>query len=129
MSAPELRTPAEWSALDGVTVMDPDGWRGTRDLPAKSWDEPISHDEWQERLSVSTRSLHTVQAEHVEPAVAKAVEKGHTVKPDPPAAMTAARRWTCTRCGDSVLDYLGNVYGGAVDRTCDESVAFWGERA
>ncbi len=60
-----------------------------------------------------------------EPAVAKAAEKGHTVQWDPPWGMTAARRWTCTRCGDAVLDYCGNVYGGAVDRTCDESLAFW----
>ena len=63
MNATELRTPAEWSALDGVTVMDPDGWRGSRTLPAKSFDEPISRGEWQERLSVSIHSLRTVQAE------------------------------------------------------------------
>jgi len=61
-----------------------------------------------------------------EPATAKATANGHTVEWDPPASLTAARRWTCTRCGDAVLDYNGNVYGGAVDRTCDESVAFWG---
>ena len=60
-----------------------------------------------------------------EPAVAKAIENGHTVEWDPPAAITAVRRWTCTRCSDAVLDYHGNVYGGAVGRTCDESVAFW----
>jgi len=60
---PELRTPAEWSALDGVTVMDPDGWRGSKHLPAKSFDEPIDRAEWVERLSVSTHSLRTVQAE------------------------------------------------------------------
>lgn len=64
-------------------------------------------------------------AELVEPAVARAIENGHTVESDPPAGMTAAQRWTCTRCGDAALDYHGNVYGGAVDRTCDESVAFW----
>lgn len=56
MSAPELRTPTEWSALDGVTVMDPDGWRGSRTLPAKPWDEPIDRAEWEQRLSVSTQS-------------------------------------------------------------------------
>lgn len=61
----------------------------------------------------------------VEPAVAAATEKGHTVEWDAPAGMTAARRWTCTRCGDAVLDYCGNVYGGAVDRSCDESMEFW----
>lgn len=60
-STSELHTPAEWSALDGVTVMDPDGWRGSRTLPAKSFDEPISRDEWEQRLSISTHSLRTVQ--------------------------------------------------------------------
>ena len=52
---PVLHTPSEWSALDGVTVMDPDGWRGTRTLPAKSFDEPISRAEWEQRLSVSSQ--------------------------------------------------------------------------
>jgi hypothetical protein len=66
MSAPELRTPAEWSVLDGVTVMDPDGWRGSRTLPAKSWDEPISREEWQDRLEVSTHSLLTVKLEQAD---------------------------------------------------------------
>jgi hypothetical protein len=61
--APVLRTPAEWSALTGVTVMDPDGWRGTRILPAKSWEEPIGRDEWEQRLAVSTQSLSTTQPE------------------------------------------------------------------
>ena len=49
-----LRTPAEWSALEDTTVMDPDGWRGCRDLPAKDWNEPISHDEWDQRWTVSS---------------------------------------------------------------------------
>jgi len=62
-AAPELRTPAEWSALDGVTVMDPDGWRGSKQLPAKSFDEPIDRDEWEGRLSLSTQSLRTTQPE------------------------------------------------------------------
>lgn len=49
-----LRTPDEWAALEDVTVMDPDGWRGCRNLPAKSWAEPIGRDEWEERLNVSS---------------------------------------------------------------------------
>lgn len=63
--------------------------------------------------------------ECVEPAVAAATEKGHTVEWDPPWGMTAARRWTCTRCHDAVLDYAGNVYGSAATRTCDEAYATW----
>lgn len=61
--ASALRTPAEWSALESVTVMDPDGWRGTRTLPAKSFDTPIDRAEWEQRLSVSTQSLRTTQPE------------------------------------------------------------------
>lgn len=63
--------------------------------------------------------------EYEEPAVAAATEKGHTIEWDPPAALTAARRWTCRRCGNAVLDYQGNVYGGALQITCDESIARW----
>lgn len=67
------------------------------------------------------------RVEAVEPAVARATEKGHNVEWDAPAGMTAVRRWTCTRCGDAVLDNRGHLYGGALDRTCDESMAFWAE--
>jgi hypothetical protein len=60
-----------------------------------------------------------------EPAVVAATDKGHVVAWDPPAGLTAARRWTCTRCGNAVLDYQGDVYGGALQITCDESIARW----
>lgn len=63
-----------------------------------------------------------------ERAVVLATERGHKVEHDPPAGMTAARRWTCVTCGDAVIDYLGNIYGGAIDRTCEESQLFWAER-
>lgn len=51
-------------------------------------------------------------------AINKAEDLGHKVDTDPPAAFTAARRWTCTKCGDSVLAYGSNIYGSAVDRYC-----------
>jgi hypothetical protein len=50
---------------------------------------------------------------------------GHVLENDPPAAMTAAQRWTCKTCGDAVLRYESIVYGGATERTCDESQEFW----
>lgn len=53
-----------------------------------------------------------------EPAVARAEALGHAVEWDPPWGMTAARRWTCTRCSATVLDYSGNIYGSAVTSTC-----------
>lgn len=86
-SGPELRAPAEWSVLDGVTVMDPDGWRGCRHLSAKSFDEPIGRDEWEERLSLSTQSLRTVQPDQVDlPRDWRAVHiKPGTPYPDEPS--------------------------------------------
>lgn len=51
-------------------------------------------------------------------AVRRANARGHAVENDPPAAMTAAKRWTCVKCGATVLDYRGNIYGSAVERDC-----------
>lgn len=96
-SAPELRTPAEWSALDGVTVMDPDGWRGSKTLPAKSWDEPISRDEWTQRLSVSTQSLRTTpteaEASNVTACIAAVLREHRRA-----TGMAVTMGWTC-QCG------------------------------
>ncbi len=50
----------------------------------------------------------------------RATDLGHTPEWDPPAAMTAALRWTCTECGATVIDYCGNVYGSATERGCAE---------
>jgi hypothetical protein len=52
-----------------------------------------------------------------------AVAKGHTLEWDPPAAMTAALRWTCSDCESSVIDYRGNVYGSATEKTCEQAKA------
>lgn len=52
------------------------------------------------------------------PAVA--ITNGHTLEWDPPAAMTAADRWTCTVCGRAALRYSGNEYGGAVSNPCTQ---------
>ena len=51
---------------------------------------------------------------------AKATDRGHAPKWDPPAGMTAALRWTCA-CGATVIDYRGNVYGSATERDCPGS--------
>lgn len=55
----------------------------------------------------------------------RATAKGHDVEHDPPFGLTSADRWTCRVCGDAVLIYGHNIYGGALDRTCEESVANW----
>lgn len=57
--------------------------------------------------------------------VAEKVRDGHTFENDPPHALSRASRWTCTTCGDAVLDSGSAVYGGATERTCEESVKFW----
>lgn len=49
--APSLLPPATWEWLEGVKILDPDGWRGTNGRP---WDDPISREEWQERRNAST---------------------------------------------------------------------------
>jgi hypothetical protein len=64
-----------------------------------------------------------------DPAVTKATELGHTVEWDPPAALSAARRWTCTACGSAVIDYNGNIYGSATEITCEALVAGLRRRA
>ena len=51
VSDPVLRTPDEWSRITGWRVLDPDGWRGRDGRP---WTDPISVDEWNERLAEST---------------------------------------------------------------------------
>jgi hypothetical protein len=42
----------------------------------------------------------------------------HALEWDPPAGLTRADRWTCTRCGAAALNYLGNVYGSATTESC-----------
>lgn len=56
---------------------------------------------------------------------AAAIINGHDLAWDPPAAMTAARRWTCRRrdCGAAAIRYEANEYGTACEQTCDEVAA------
>ncbi|MGA5820884.1 hypothetical protein ACPC54_23825 [Kitasatospora sp. NPDC094028] len=42
----------------------------------------------------------------------------HQLEWDPPAAITAVTRWTCTACDEAVLDNRGYLYGGATERPC-----------
>lgn len=47
-----LRTPMEWAARAGFTVLDPDGWRAD----GKSFEEPIAWEEFTQRCITSTLS-------------------------------------------------------------------------
>ena len=58
-------------------------------------------------------------------AVAAKVRDGHTFENDPTHGLSSVARWTCTKCGDSVLDSGSAIYGGATERTCEESIRFW----
>jgi hypothetical protein len=53
-TAVELRTPDEWCRIQGVQVLDPDGWRGRNGRP---WMDPISLAEFQERLVTCTQRV------------------------------------------------------------------------
>jgi hypothetical protein len=57
--------------------------------------------------------------------VAERVREGHAFENDSPGGLSSISRWTCTTCGDAVLRYGSNIYGGATERTCAESVEFW----
>jgi hypothetical protein len=48
-SSDDLRTPDEWLMLKhpNLKVYDPDGWRG---LSGRPWTDPISEDEFDQRL-------------------------------------------------------------------------------
>jgi hypothetical protein len=52
----QLRLPSEWEKIFRLTVKDPDGWRsGVDGYPdPKGWDVPITHDEFNARMTVST---------------------------------------------------------------------------
>jgi hypothetical protein len=49
--------------------------------------------------------------------IAVMVRRGHHMEPDSPIH-SATARWTCTRCGDAVLDSGTVVYGAATKRAC-----------
>lgn len=61
--------------------------------------------------------------------VAAKVLEGHVMEWDPPAALTAAQRWTCINngCGATVIRYGERVYGSATEKTCEQSKADWAE--
>lgn len=51
--SPEIATPDEWCRRLNVTVHDPDGWR----RGGKSWTDPITRAEFQERIAWSSVSM------------------------------------------------------------------------
>lgn len=46
-----LKTPEAWAKEQGITILDPDGWRGEWN---KDFDEPISQEEFHRRMQIST---------------------------------------------------------------------------
>lgn len=81
----------------------------------------LEHDGIRVRVDWHTRERGAAAVPYPDPP-AVAVAHGHTLAPDPPHALSSALRWTCTTCGDAVLDYRGNVYGRATERPCPGAV-------
>lgn len=54
----ELKLPEEWCRIHKVTVIDPDGWRGQKNLPEKAWDVEIDEAEFNARV-VHCTVMHT----------------------------------------------------------------------
>lgn len=48
----ELKTPTEWCRLEGVEILDADGWRGRDGRP---WTDPITLAEFRDRLITCTQ--------------------------------------------------------------------------
>lgn len=46
----DLKTPAEWAADEGMSILDPTGWT---EPGAPSLDTPIGYDEYRNRVLVS----------------------------------------------------------------------------
>lgn len=66
----ELKTPNTWCRELGITVLDPDGWRGYDYRP---WGDPITREEFERRAAVSTCN-HRVRPDPAADYVARAVE-------------------------------------------------------
>lgn len=59
-----MRTPAEWSEMEGMRIIDPDGWRSSCGLRGefmhydpRSFDDPIDIREWRTRMCHSTCTM------------------------------------------------------------------------
>ena len=53
----DYRTPAEWAEHQGLTIIDPDGWRAgshVYGLKPKAFDRKITQKEFNKRVMVST---------------------------------------------------------------------------
>ena len=58
-----------------------------------------------------------------EESIAAAGASGHSFEADPTHGLSAVARITCVNCDDSILNYQGNVYGAATERTCADAQA------
>ncbi len=52
------------------------------------------------------------------------VKDGHDLRDDHPAHVSALR-WMCATCGEGVMQYSGDVYGGATEKSCTDWQAHW----
>jgi hypothetical protein len=81
-------------------------------------------DPYLDAVSFATRAL-IWSGQRLQPAVIRALCRGHAVTYDPTHGLSSVLRWTCTRCGQAVLDNRGHVYGGAIEADCAAPEARW----
>jgi hypothetical protein len=87
VEAARKRMPAEWQAITGVIVVDPDGWRGS---DALSWEEPITRADFLRRAGESTvrPAPDQIAVEYTAEPYAPAADEHRT----PPAPESGAYR-------------------------------------
>lgn len=81
-----LRTPDEWCRLEGVEILDADGWRGSNGRP---WEDPITLAEFNTRLVVCTMRHKTGGGAGETPTATSAVTRDPAAPADQVAGAPA----------------------------------------
>ncbi len=91
--------------IDGVRVVDPDGWR----VDGKSWDDPISYREWRRRLGSCTVDVSRVTFAPIDDVMRELSSVvSHVFVPDPNLGpQGAGKPMECRTCG---LGYVEDVH-------------------
>lgn len=105
----ELRTPEVWCRIEGVQILDADGWRG----PAgRDWEDPISLEEFRARLITCTQRSIALNPQTDEGAPASGpAPQAAAVSPAAPSSLP--RRFRLVRHFDvSGVSGIGTVAEG-----------------
>lgn len=99
----DLKTPDEWCRLEGVEVMDPDGWRGRNGRP---WTDPITLAEFKNRLVTCTMRHAVGASAKARAEFAEARDAGLQRRHETREAR-AIRRQVAVFIADMIDDYPG----------------------